>query len=133
MSDRPVLLFDGVCNLCNAVVSFTIERDPAGKFAFASLQSDYGQQLLAKHNFPQETFDTFILQEGDQLYLRSTGALRVARELRGAWSLLYIFIVVPRPIRDVVYRFIAKHRYRWFGKKDQCMIPSPEIRARFLS
>ncbi len=132
MNEKPVLLFDGVCNLCNFVVSFTIERDPKGKFAFASLQSDYGQELLAKQNLPQETFDTFILQEGDQIYLKSTGALRVARRLSGLWPLLYGFIIVPAPIRDVVYSFIARNRYKWFGKKDQCMIPSPEVRARFL-
>jgi predicted DCC family thiol-disulfide oxidoreductase YuxK len=132
MTEKPVLLFDGVCNLCNFVVSFTIERDPAGKFAFASLQSEYGQAILAKHNLSQKTFDSFILQEGAQIYVKSTGALRVARGLGGLWPLMYGFIVVPRPIRDAVYSFIAKNRYRWFGKKDQCMIPSPEVRARFL-
>lgn len=131
-TNQPVLLFDGVCNLCNVAVSFVIERDPANKFNFASLQSDYGQKVLAQHNLPQETFNSLVLQEGDKIYTKSTGALRVARGLGGLWPLLYAFIVVPRPIRDVVYSFIAKNRYRWFGKKDQCMIPSPEVRARFL-
>lgn len=131
-TNNPVILFDGVCNLCNAAVSFTLERDPDDKFRYASLQSEYGQELLAKHGLSQESFDSFILQEGDEIYLKSTGALRAARGLSGLWPLAYAFIIVPRPIRDGVYGFIARNRYRWFGKKDQCMIPSPDVRARFL-
>ena len=132
MSDQPVLLFDGVCNLCNFAVSFTLKRDKKGELAFASLQSEYGQQVLAKHDLPPEEYNSLILQEGETIYQKSTGALRVARHLSGLWPLLYGFIVVPRPIRDAVYTIIANNRYRWFGKQDQCKIPSPEVRARFL-
>ncbi len=129
------MLFDGVCNLCNATVNFIIDRDPGHHFRFASLQSDAGKELLRAHGVtPQESGDpdSILLVQGDRVLERSTAALHIARGLAGGWKLLYLFIVVPRFVRDVVYRFIARHRYRWFGKSDTCRVPTPELRARFL-
>lgn len=128
----PVLLFDGVCNLCNSSVQFIIERDPEAHFRFASLQSDEGKALLDRFDDRPLDLSSVVLVQDGQLYARSEAALRVARQLGGGWSLLYAFIVVPRPIRDAVYNWIARNRYRWFGKKDACMIPSPDLKARFL-
>jgi len=131
-TDHPVLLFDGVCNLCNGSVQFIIERDPEARFRFASLQSEEGQALLNRfESRPADLSSVVLVQEG-RLYARSEAALRVARQLSGGWPLLYALIVVPRPIRDAVYNWIARNRYRWFGKKDACMIPSPDLKARFL-
>jgi len=130
---KPILLFDGVCNLCNAVTQFVIRHDPApGRFRFAALQSDSGQRLLREHGLPTDDINTFIMLERGRAHVRSTAGLHVLRVLGFPWSLLYAFIIVPRPLRDVVYRFIARNRYRWFGKRDACMMPTPEIQARFL-
>ncbi|RYY68976.1 MAG: thiol-disulfide oxidoreductase DCC family protein [Chitinophagaceae bacterium] len=133
MAESPLILFDGVCNLCNGAVQFVIRHDKKGQFKFASLQSESGQHLLQKHQLPQENFTSFVLIENGKTYIRSTAALRVARSLTGAVKLLYGFIIVPPFIRDAVYNFIAKHRYRWFGKKDSCMLPTPELQSRFLN
>lgn len=132
MEQHPILLFDGVCNLCNGAVQFLIQRDPKGIFRFASLQSDAAQGLLSQ--FPQAPTDisTIILVEDGRMYTKSDAALRAARYLSGAWPALYGFIIVPRPIRNAVYDWIARNRYRWFGKKDQCMIPTPGLKERFL-
>jgi predicted DCC family thiol-disulfide oxidoreductase YuxK len=131
-TEHPVLLFDGVCNLCNSSVQFIIERDPDARFRFASLQSEEGQAVLSRFENRPSDLSSVVLIQDDQLYARSEAALRVARQLGGGWSLLYAFIVVPRPIRDAVYDWIARNRYRWFGKKDACMIPSPDLQSRFL-
>ncbi len=131
-TEHPVLLFDGVCNLCNGSVQFIIERDPDARFRFASLQSEEGQAVLSRFENRPSDLSSVVLIQDDQLYARSEAALRVARQLGGGWSLLYAFIVVPRPIRDAVYDWIARNRYRWFGKKDACMIPSPNLQSRFL-
>ena len=128
-----IILFDGKCNLCNGSVKFIIRRDPAGQFRFASLQSDLGRKIVEEHGGNPDDLDTILLARGDRLYDRSTAALQIARRLKGAWPLLFALIVVPRPLRDLVYRWIARNRYRWFGKTDACMLPSPEIRARFLT
>ncbi|WP_084783995.1 thiol-disulfide oxidoreductase DCC family protein [Paenibacillus sp. FJAT-26967] len=130
--DGPVVLFDGVCNLCNSAVMFTIRRDPHGRVRFAALQSDAGQRLLARHDLPAVSFDTFVLVEGNRAYMQSTAGLRVLRRLRYPWPLLYGFIAVPKPLRDAVYRWVARNRYRWFGQREQCMMPTPELRRRFL-
>jgi len=130
--NRPILLFDGVCNLCSSIVRFTIKRDPEGKFTFASLQSETGQNLLKKFDIPTDDFSSFILVENDRYYSKSTAALKVVKRLKGMWPGLYVFIVVPGPVRDFVYDFIARNRYKWFGKKDQCMVPTAEIKSRFL-
>lgn len=130
--EHGIILFDGVCNLCNGTVQFILKRDPKGYFQFASLQSDAGQELLKKYNLPTEVFNSFVLIENDKAYLQSTGALRVARRLNAAWPMLYGFIIVPAFIRNFFYNLISKNRYRWFGKKEECMLPLPEWKGRFL-
>lgn len=129
---NPIILFDGVCNLCNGAVNFIIDRDPSAHFKLAALQSKIGQDLLAKHGLSTTDFDTFVLIDGESVITRSTAALKIARKLSGAWPLFYIFIVVPKPVRDVIYNWVSRNRYRWFGKKDACRIPTPELRSRFL-
>jgi len=131
MDPKPVVLFDGVCNLCSGSVQFILKRDKNNLFQFASLQSKPGQEYLKKFNLPADTFNSFVLVEGDNIYTRSTAALRIAKNLKG-WKWLYAFRIVPKFIRDAVYNLIAKNRYRWFGKKNECWIPTPDLRARFL-
>ena len=132
-NDEPhILLFDGVCNLCNRFIQFTIRRDPEGKFKFASLQSESGQALLQKLGLPKDDFRTFVLVKGERYFLRSTAALHVLRELGGVWKLFYVFIFIPRPLRDFLYGIISKTRYRVFGKRNTCMIPTADISQRFL-
>jgi predicted DCC family thiol-disulfide oxidoreductase YuxK len=139
-----VVLFDGVCNFCDASVNFVIEHDREGYFKFAPLQSETGKRLADEHGFSsavaEETtasdlipIDSVILIEDGKAYTHSTGALRIVRKLGVPWSWLYAFIVVPAPVRDFFYRLFAKYRYRVFGRKDQCMLPTPEVRARFLT
>ena len=127
-----VVLFDGVCNLCNASVLFVIDRDPGAHFAFAPLQSPEASRLLADRGYEAATLSSVLLVEGGRVYQRSTAALRVARRLRGAWPLLSALAVVPRPIRDAVYDWIARNRYRWFGRQDGCRLPTPALAARFV-
>ncbi|MBA2250217.1 MAG: thiol-disulfide oxidoreductase DCC family protein [Chitinophagaceae bacterium] len=133
MNERPVILFDGVCNLCNSAVKFVIARDKKKLFSFASLQSDEGQKRLTEHQLSSMDLDSFVLIENGKAYTRSDGALRVAKKLKGGWPLLYAFIIVPKFIRDGMYNWIARNRYKWFGKQDVCMIPTPELKARFLN
>jgi predicted DCC family thiol-disulfide oxidoreductase YuxK len=109
---NPIILFDGVCNFCSGVVNFIIERDTKGVFRFAPLQSDAGQRILEHFELAGEDFDTFVLVEGEQAYIKSTAALRMCRLLGGFWKLLYVFIVIPPPIRDALYDYIARNRYR---------------------
>ena len=130
--DFPIVLFDGVCNLCNGAVKFAIKRDKKGVMRFASLQSELAGDLMRKYNIDENQLKTFIFIENDKAYTRSTAALKLAKNLGGLWPLFYIFIIIPKPIRDAVYAFISNNRYRWFGKQESCMIPTPEIRARFL-
>jgi predicted DCC family thiol-disulfide oxidoreductase YuxK len=129
---HPLILFDGVCNLCAWAVRFVIERDPRGRFRFASLQSELGRRLLDQHGIDPARTDSFILIEGGAASVESTAALRVARHLSGLWPLCHLAILLPRLARDPVYRFIARNRYRWFGKQDTCMIPTPELKSRFV-
>jgi len=131
--DQPIVLFDGVCNLCNGAVQFIIRHDKKNIFMFASLQSEVGRKILEQYNFPLDELNSFILIENNKAYTRSTGALRVAKKLNGLWPLLYGFIIIPKFIRDSIYNWVAENRYKWFGKKDACMIPTPELKARFLS
>lgn len=132
-ANYSIVFFDGVCNLCNASVKFIINRDPSGKFRFASLQSDFAEKKLPKSIGNSENDPaSIVLLENDEIYRRSTAALRIARSLRGGWPALYMFIVVPAFLRDGIYNWIAKNRYRWFGKKDECMIPTQEMKDRFL-
>jgi predicted DCC family thiol-disulfide oxidoreductase YuxK len=127
-----IVLFDGVCNFCNASVNFVIERDTAGYFKFAPLQSEIGEELIEKHGIDKADTDSVIVVENDRAYTHSSGALKIARRLDGIWSWAYAFVIVPKPIRDLAYRIFAKCRYRLFGRQDACMMPTPEIRARFL-
>ena len=131
--DHPVVLFDGVCNLCNSAVQFIIRHDKKNIFMFTSLQSDAGQKLLHQYNFPLDELKSFIFIENNKAYTRSTGALRVVRKLKGAWPLLYGCMIVPKFIRDGVYNWVGNNRYKWFGKQESCMIPTPELKARFLN
>lgn len=127
----PIILFDGVCNLCNGSVQFIIKRDKEAKFRFASLQSEAGRKILEQFHLPLDTFNSFVLYQDDKIYTRSTAALRVFSQLKG-WKWVGALSYVPRFIRDGVYNLIARNRYRWFGKKDVCMIPTPELKSRFL-
>jgi predicted DCC family thiol-disulfide oxidoreductase YuxK len=131
-AEHPIVLFDGVCNLCNGVVRFVIDRDPRARFRFASLQSELGRGLLRHHGLDPEALDAVMLVDGEGAHVRSTAALRIARGLRAPWPWLAPLALVPRVLRDAVYDFVARHRYRWFGKRDACALPTPEQRARFL-
>ncbi|MHB8897728.1 MAG: thiol-disulfide oxidoreductase DCC family protein [Thermoguttaceae bacterium] len=135
MSDvkTPLILFDGVCNLCNGVVRFIVARDRSRCFYFASRQSELGREVLRRHGLDCERDDTIVLVEGERAFLRSGAALRIASRLRWPWPLLYGLIVVPRFIRDGVYRWIAARRYRWFGRSDACPLPPGGLDGRFLS
>ncbi len=133
MKQQSIILFDGVCNLCNSSVQFVIKHDKNNLFKFASLQSTAGQSLLKQFQLPQQDFNSFILIENEKVFLKSTAALRVAKQLKGPVKLLYGFIIVPPVVRNAVYNIIAKNRYKWFGKKESCMIPTPELKERFLN
>ena len=127
-----IVLFDGVCNFCNGAVNFIIARDADKRYKFAPLQSEIGQELRAKYKIGDD-IDSIILVEDDQAFLHSTAGLKIAKGLGGIWSLAYAFIIVPAGIRDFCYKTFAKYRYRLFGRKDVCMMPTPEIRERFVS
>lgn len=129
---RPVILFDGVCNYCNAMVNFVIRQDKEQKFSFAPLQSSAGQKLLHRYNL-SKSFDSFVLLSNGKAYLRSSAAFRVLNQLPWYWKWTQFFWIVPPFIRNSVYDLIARNRYKWFGKKDSCMIPTPELKSRFLS
>lgn len=127
-----VVFFDGVCNLCNAAVQFVIKRNLRQNLRFASLQSDYAGKILPELQ-NEETFKTIVLLKDGKIYLRSDAALEISRELSGLWPLFYGFKIIPRFIRDGIYNFIARHRYKWFGKQDACWIPTPDLNSRFVS
>jgi predicted DCC family thiol-disulfide oxidoreductase YuxK len=131
-SESPVIFFDGLCNLCSKAVQFTIERDHKNIFRFASLQSDYAKEKLAPFHIEPTANNSFVLLEDGKVYERSTAALRVAKKLNGFWPLLYGFMIVPRFIRDAVYNYVAKNRYKWFGKEESCWVPTPELKEKFL-
>ena len=127
-----IILFDGICNLCNGFVQFVIAHDPDRKFKFASLQSDAAQLLLKGLPENQRTTDSVMLLENGKVYQQSTAALRILQKLSGPWPWLYGFIIFPAFVRDWVYAWVAKNRYRWFGQRDSCMLPTPELKSRFL-
>lgn len=129
---HAVVLIDGVCHLCQGLTKFIIQRDPKAYFHFASLQSDAGQELLRQGGFPQDMTETMVLVEGGIYYTRSAAALRIVRRLRFPWPILYIAVLIPPPVRNLAYRVVAKNRYRWFGQSAECLIPTPDIRRRFL-
>lgn len=129
--DKSLVLFDGVCNVCSGAVSFIIDRDPRGRFQFASLQSDLGKSLSAEHGISAER-DTIVLVEGGLAFVESAAVLRIARQLEGPVRALAVFTFLPTGFRDALYRYFAAHRYRWFGRRDTCRVPTPELRERFL-
>ncbi|MEO7932372.1 MAG: thiol-disulfide oxidoreductase DCC family protein [Chthoniobacterales bacterium] len=129
---NPIILFDGVCNLCDGFVQFVIRHDAAGQFRFTSLQSTAGAEILEKHHLPTQQLSSIVLSVGDSHYTRSDAALQILRRLSAPWKWMGLFLVLPRFLRDAIYDFIARNRYRWFGQKDACMIPTPELRERFL-
>ena len=130
-----IVLFDGVCNLCSTSVQFMIARDPKARLKFAAIQSDAGKKILEEHGMkaPEGDPDSILLVDGDRVFEQSSAALRIAKQLSFPWFLAWPLIIVPRFLRDAVYRFIAKRRYVWFGKKESCLVPTPELRARFIS
>ena len=131
--NKKIVLFDGVCNLCDDAVQRIIKHDKKDIFRFASLQSDFGKELVAERDLDPEELDSIILIDpGVAYYKKSTAALEISRDLSGGYSLLKNFLFIPESLRDGVYDFIANNRYKWFGKKDQCMIPTPELKAKFL-
>jgi predicted DCC family thiol-disulfide oxidoreductase YuxK len=132
MQNNSIILFDGVCNFCNSSVNFIIKRDKKNNFLFSSLQSEYSQNFLTQNNFPKNNFDSIILIENNKLYRKSTAALKIAKHLNGLWKLSYTFIIIPPVIRDFFYDIIAKNRYKWFGKKEVCMIPDEKTKNKFL-
>ena len=130
--DNPIILFDGVCNFCNAGVNFIIRQDKKNIFRFAALQSKTGQQLAEQYHLQKKNFDSFILVDEGKVYNRSAAGFKVYGKLPWYWKWTQIFWIVPRFITDAAYDFIAKNRYKWFGKKEQCMIPTPDVHNRFL-
>ena len=135
--NHPVLLFDGVCNLCSGAVQYIVRRQPSdtnarGTFRFAPLQSPVAERLLGAINEPPPSLDSMIVIDGGRAYQRSDAAVVIARHLRYPWRLLAAFGWIPRPLREALYRWVARNRYRWFGKKDACMMPTADLEARFL-
>jgi len=131
-AEHPVILFDGVCNMCNASVNFVMRNDPKGLFHYSSLQDPAGQALMQSYGQDPTYFDSVVLIKNGRFYNKSRAALEIARHLKGLWPALYAFIIVPGVVRDAVYNFIARNRYRWFGKKETCRLPTPAERALFL-
>jgi predicted DCC family thiol-disulfide oxidoreductase YuxK len=129
---KSVLLFDGVCNLCNSSVQFVLKRDLRERFLFASLQSEAGQELMKAHGLDPASLNTVVLIDQDKAYTRSSAGLQVCKYLGFPWSLMGVFWIVPAALRNWVYNWIARNRYRWFGKQEYCMMPTPEYKARFL-
>jgi len=127
-SGGAIVLFDGVCNLCNGAVQFILARDPGARFQFAALQSETARRLLGSN----ASIESMALVEAGQVFRKSAAALRIARKLSFPWPLLYAFVVVPRPLRDLIYDWVARHRYGWFGKRETCWLPTPELRGRFI-
>jgi predicted DCC family thiol-disulfide oxidoreductase YuxK len=131
MRSNTIIFFDGICTLCNGWVRFVIHRDKNDVFSFAALQSDAAKKLLGSISVDDKN-SSIMLMENEKIYTQSTAVLRIFRYLSGFWSLLYIFIIVPPFIRNEIYRFVACNRYRWFGKKENCMIPSKSVAHKFL-
>lgn len=132
MTNHKIILFDGVCNLCNSSVNFIIDRDKKNIFKFAALQSETGQKFLNKFGMDQNDFDSVVLVDENKFYSKSSAALKIVKEFPFLWKALYIFIIIPAPLRNFFYDLVAKNRYSWFGKKDSCRMPSPELKNKFL-
>ncbi len=132
LSYYSILLFDGLCNLCNGSVNFILKRDKGGKFKFASLQSEIGIELTKKYNIDLTIVDSIILIKNEKVFIKSDAVLEILKDMPIGWRLLRIGIILPKVIRDYLYDIIAKHRYRIFGKKDECPIPPKDVQDRFL-
>ncbi|HAF30606.1 MAG TPA: thiol-disulfide oxidoreductase [Bacteroidales bacterium] len=130
--NKNIVLFDGLCNLCSWSVNFIIKRDYKDIFRFASLQSETGKHILIKFKLHEDFDKSIVLVENNSVYFKSDAALRIAKELRRAWPLFYSFIIFPKVIRDYMYTFIASKRFKWFGKRDTCHIPTTDYRYKFL-
>lgn len=130
--NKKIILFDGVCNLCNGSVVFMIKRDKKDVLRYAALQTEVGQKLVDQYNIDTKKIDSIILIENNTYFYKSTAALKIARHLNGAYPLLTVFLILPAFMRDWVYDIIARNRYKWFGKKESCMIPTPELKSKFL-
>jgi predicted DCC family thiol-disulfide oxidoreductase YuxK len=130
---EQIILFDGVCNLCNGLVRFIIRQDKAARFKFASLQSASGQQLLQKFELPARQLISFVYIRGDRCYLKSDAALEVLRDLGNGWKLFYAFKIFPKVFRDFMYNIVARSRYKIFGRTDSCPLPAPELSERFIA
>lgn len=130
--DKPIILFDGICNFCNAMVNFIIRHDKKNVFRFATLQSQAGKSLLSRHQIDWKANDSFVVIEKDKAYQKSNASLRLYNKLPWYWKWTQVFWIVPKFLRDGVYNIIARNRYKWFGKKEECMIPTPDIKSRFL-
>lgn len=133
MNSQKIILFDGVCNLCNSTVQKIIENDDKNQFKFASLQSEFGQKFLQKNDLSTEEFNSIILVEGENFYTRSDAALRIGKELKGIYKLSGILFVFPKFIRNAVYDWISRNRYKWFGKQESCWLPTPELQQKFIT
>ncbi len=130
---HKIILFDGVCNLCNSSVNLIIKHDKKDVFRFASLQSDFGQNILSKFNLDSNITDSIVLIDGNHCYIKSSAALRISKNMSGFYPLLFGFIIIPTFIRNWVYDYVAKNRYKWYGKKESCMIPTLELQEKFYS
>lgn len=132
MSNHHVIIFDGVCNFCNGAVNFIIKRDHSKKFVFAPMQSPIAQNLISKYGVEKVGFDTFLLIKNNQCYFRTDATFQITKDLSGYWYLFQFFRILPRPIRDYFYRLFARNRYSIFGKTDKCIVPTQEIKNKFL-
>lgn len=132
MEEKPVILFDGVCNFCNHWVNFAIRRDRRKKLLFTSLQGESAEKLLPAHGINPTSLSSVILIDKGKVYTQSSAAIRICKYLDGGWKLFYGLMIIPKFLRDGLYNIIARNRYKWFGKQDSCMVPAPEMRARFL-
>ncbi|MGV6828123.1 MAG: thiol-disulfide oxidoreductase DCC family protein [Flavobacteriales bacterium] len=131
-TNYKIILFDGVCNLCNNSVNFIIKNEKANTFKFAALQSEVGQDLLKKHQLNSKNIDSIVLIDKDKSFVKSTAALYISKNLKGLYPAFFVFIIIPTFIRNWVYDLVAKKRYKWFGKKENCMIPTPTLKNKFL-
>jgi len=133
MTSQKIILFDGVCNLCNSTVQKVIENDHKNQFQFASLQSEFGQNFLEKNHLGKDEFKSIILIDGKKFYTKSDAALRIGRELKGIYKLSGFLFIFPKFIRNFVYDIISKNRYKWFGKQESCWLPTPELQKKFIN
>jgi predicted DCC family thiol-disulfide oxidoreductase YuxK len=132
MSQHHIVIFDGVCNFCNGVVNFIIRRDPKALFSFTPMQSESGKRLIEKYDATMVGVDTILLIKNGQCYERTDAAIEIAGDLTGLWSMFRVFKILPKSFRDYFYRLFARNRYKLFGRREECMIPSPEVRGRFI-